>query len=375
MAFYFGYAKIQNFKLLVLVGILLMVWLLISAGCAKIAEPLPPLVRVPRPASDLAAFQSADTIVLTFSEPVVNTDGSPATTLHNVQILRLNEDEGESKNRRSLPEKSFRQRAELILTIESPDFPSYLQNGIFIVRDSLADSVASEFYPSAFRYAVLFVNKKRQTAGLSNQVRIAPVSLPSHPHVFSAEVTENSIQLKWEAPTENTDGTKPAQIAGYNIYRSLQEGEMPAEPINKVPVQGLGYGDSHFLFDKTYYYAISTVGSLKDPYAESLRSKAYPVITRDIFPPSPPENFNAVLEGSDIILLWAPSSSEDVAGYRLFRRDKEATDRHLLQSELITALSFRDDTALSGKSYEYTIHAVDKHGNESQTVQLEMGIE
>ena len=102
MAFDLRYKKIQHSRFLALESILLMLWLLVAAGCAKIAEPLPPLVRFPRPASDLAVSQSADTIVLTFSEPVVNTDGSPATTLRSVQILRLNEDEDE--NRRSLPD-------------------------------------------------------------------------------------------------------------------------------------------------------------------------------------------------------------------------------------------------------------------------------
>lgn len=352
-----------------------MIWLLLTTGCAKIAEPLPPLVRVPRPAADLSVSQSADFIVLRFSKPALNTDGSPASTLHNVQILRLEEDANESGSKQPLSDKLFLQRADPVLTIESADFPDYLQNGIFVVQDMPANSQTPELRSSAFRYAVLFVNKKRQAAGLSNQVRITPVSLPSHPSVFSADVTENSIQLRWEAPTENTDGTKPARIAGYNIYKSADEGQMPAAPVNPEPVQGLGYEDRNFQFDRTYHYAISTVGSIRNPYAESLLSKIYSVTARDIFPPAPPENFNAALEGNDIILLWAPSPSEDVAGYRLFRREKEATTRRLLQREPITSLSFRDGDVLSGKSYEYTVQAVDKYGNESETVRTELEID
>jgi len=366
--------KNQPSKLPALGIALLLAWLLLATGCAKIAEPLPPLVRVPIPAADLAAFQSEDSVVLTFSEPVLNTDGSPATTLHSIQVLRLEEDDSAIPSRQPLSDEFFQLRAMPILTIEIQDFPSYLQNGIFVIRDTRTISRASEFHPRAFRYAVLFVNKNRQAAGLSNQVRITPVSIPPHPSAVSVDVTENSIKLQWEAPAENTDGTRPARIAGYNIYKSAEEGKIPDQPINTEPVQGLGYEDRNFQFDMTYYYAISTVGSIKDPYAESLPSKIYSVTTRDIFPPAPPENFNAALEGSNIILLWAPSASEDVAGYRLFRREKGAETRQPLLSELITGLSFRDDNALSGRSYEYTIYAVDKHGNESETVRTEMGI-
>ena len=143
----------------------LMACLLLTAGCAKIADPLPPLVRIPKPAEDLAAAQTADSIVLKFSAPTLNTDGSPATTLHRIRVMRLDEDANERMAKQTLPEGSFLQRAEPILTIESPDFPGYLQNGIFVVRDQSAIPQKSKFNLAAFRYAVLFINKKNQAAG------------------------------------------------------------------------------------------------------------------------------------------------------------------------------------------------------------------
>lgn len=357
--------------------ILVAVGLLLEAGCAKIAEPLPPLIRIPQPATDLSVRQLADSIVLTFSEPTRNTDGSPVKTLGEVRVLRLLENANEKTGTQPLPDESFLHRAETILTISPPDLPSYVQNGSIAVRDASAISGTSPPAPPVFRYAVLFVNKKNQAAGLSNQVRISPVSLPSHPTGFRGEVTENSIHLTWKAPTENTDGTRPPRIAGYNIYRSEEEGEMPAAPINPEPVQSLSYEDRSFQFDKTYYYAVSTVGNLEAPYAESLPSGTYPVVTRDVFPPAPPDNFNAAIEGKDVILLWAPSTSADVAGYRLFRqdnKDKGSATLRSLQEGLIAILSFRDGDVQPGKSYEYTLQAVDKHGNESEAVHTELNI-
>ena len=73
-------------------------------------------------------------------------------------------------------------------------------------------------------------------------------------------------------------------------------------------------------------------------------------------------------------MFWAPSPSADVAGYRIFRQDRGSATRRLLQDGLITVLSFRDGNVQPGKSYEYTIQAVDKHGNESDAVHTELNI-
>jgi hypothetical protein len=70
--------------------------------------------------------------------------------------------------------------------------------------------------------------------------------------------------------------------------------------------------------------------------------------------------------------LWTPSSSADVAGYKLYRRINGTKTPRLLQNELITALSFRDNTIDPNTNYEYIIQAVDTHGNESTPVRTEL---
>jgi hypothetical protein len=221
---------------------------------------------------------------------------------------------------------------------------------------------------------VRFINNKNQSAGLSNQARITPIPIPSPPEGISAEVTEDSIRLGWIAPSENTDGSKPPRIAGYNIYRSEEPEMLSQARINRELVQRPGFEDRNFQFDKTYHYAVSTVGSLQNPYAESLPSNATPVVSQDVFPPAPPRDFNAVLQGGTVVLLWAPSPSADAAGYRLHRQEKGASDRQLLQNELITVLSYRDARVEPGTGYEYSLQAVDTHGNESAAVLAEAEI-
>jgi hypothetical protein len=198
-------------------------------------------------------------------------------------------------------------------------------------------------------------------------VRIEPHPIPPPPEGLSATVSEHSIQLKWNAPLQNMDGSEPARIAGYDIYRSETKDQFPADPINKSdPLAKAEYEDRDFEFRKTYYYAVRTIGSLQNPRAESLLSMTIKVPANDTFPPSPPRDFKALPEGGAVILLWAPSLSTDVAGYKIYRQEKGSSARQLLQNKLITSWSFRDKDVAPGKSYEYSVLAVDLSENESE---------
>lgn len=357
------------------IAVLLAATVILSgSGCAKISEPQPPVIRLPKPAADLAVRQVSDSVMLTVSEPTQNTDESPATTFRKVQVLRVAETLSAGEILLPLPEDQFLKRADQILLIPSTDFSKYLRDHTFVFQDESLSSLGSTAYLHVFRYAVRFINNKSRSAGLSNQVSIAPAPIPPPPESLSAQVTEDFIKLNWMEPPENTDGSKPPRIAGYNIYRSEESGKLPTIPLNQKPVQKPGFEDRNFQFDKTYYYAVGTVGSLQNPYAESLPSKILTVVSRDIFPPAPPKDFNAILDGGNVILLWTPSEASDVAGYRLYRQEKRAPARQLLQNELITAPSFRDNHVEAGKLYEYSLQAVDTHGNASMEARTEVEI-
>jgi hypothetical protein len=350
---------------LVISAVLSALILLLGNGCAKIAEPRPPQIHIPKPGVDLAARQLADSVVLTVSFPGENTDGSESKSLQTLELLRTTENANAIENPAPLPEPQFIIRAVRILSIPSSRFPDYLHDKEFVIRDKLAFPDKSVIYSSAYRYAVLFINNHNQSAGLSNQVLITPVPIPSSPGGLSAKVTENAIDLTWVAPSENTDGSRPARIAGYNIYRSDDARKFPSTPINRDLVQTPEFEDCSFEFDRTYYYEVTVLASRQNPFAESDRSAVLTVSPRDVFPPAPPGDFNAIVQERATILLWAPSPSPDVAGYRIYRREEGTTERQLLTKELIAGLSFRDNDVRSDRRYEYLIKAVDKHGNES----------
>jgi hypothetical protein len=344
---------------------LLAVSLLVS--CAKTGEPQPPVVRVPRPPVNLAALQRSNSAVLSVPLPVENTDGSQVREAGAVEVLRIVE--ADRQNAAPLDEELFMQRAEIVGEVPGDRLENYLHDGIFVYDDGLSFAGRKSIYEVGFRYAVRFFNRKHRSSGLSNQVFLAPVPLPDPPSGISSETEQDCIRVRWIAPEENFDGSRPARIQGYDIYRSQDSAVFPRAPLNDQPLQQPEFADRQFEFDKTYYYRVVLIGSLHNPRAETLPSPPLRVVARDTFPPGAPRNFNVIVDRGTAVLLWVAPEATDVAGYRIYRQDDASAEKLSIHAGLITALSYRDGTVRVGKEYRYSVTAVDTHGNEGPPAQ------
>lgn len=348
-------------------GIVLILEALLSAGCAKMGDPQPPIVLVPKPAADLAVRQYSHKLILTLSVPSENTNGSPVTVLPTVEVFRLIDEK--SENVSPLAEEEFLSRAQPLLNVPAKDLSKYLHDKTLVFEDSLALADRTILNRKAVHYAVRFVNKKHQTAGLSKQAFLVPVPMPDPPAGLSAELSQENIRLQWVAPARNMDGSVPPRIVGYNIYRTEDLERFPPTPLNKEPLSTPEFEDRNFEFDKTYYFAVSVVGNVADPYAESLPSALLTVQTKDDFPPGAPQQVKGMVEKGVVILLWTAPTENDVAGYRVYRREEgRAGKGDLLQKELIKILSYRDEKVASARKYIYSVTTVDTHGNEGPAI-------
>jgi hypothetical protein len=349
-------------------SIFLAIGILFAAGCAKIGEPQPPRVLVPEAAADLSVKQVSDSVVLTVSKPTRNTNGSLATDFRSLDVWRL----AGKTNTDTLPKDAFAGQASPIISIPAAKFPDYMQGSSFVIEDKLLMPQKAAIYSSYFRYAVVFTNNKNQAAGFSNQVLLKLVPIPLPP-ALKYEVTESFIHLKWAAPSQNMDESRPARIAGYRIFRS-EDLKVPPSLLGTDLITASEFKDANFQFGKTYYYRISVVGSAQNPYAESLSSEGIAVTPKDVFPPQVPGDFHAVLQEGVVYLLWAASQSSDVAGYRIYRLEPGMPEKRLLKPELITIPSFRDSGIKAGLQYEYYLTAVDTYGNESTAVKATVAV-
>lgn len=339
-------------------SLLSLVALLLGA-CARIADPLPPVRRLPQPTDELAARQIGSDILLVWPPPSANTDGSPVA-LGRIDIYRTAERQSFAPPANA---DDFAARATRIASIPAADIARYTAGGKIYWRDSPAFLDRSLIFRRSFRYAVKFVNPKGQDAGFSNIVWISPVAIPGPP-VPIVSWNQEAIELRWSPPESNLDGSRPPKILGYNVYKGPGGGKLSDAPINRQIITDTHFLDRDFEFEKSYSYAVSVVSLLEPHYAESDKSVPVTVTPVDKFPPAPPEPV-AFPEAGAIVLVWSPGPELDIAGYNIYRAESAGGPYRRVNPELVLAPSYRDVDLEPGRRYFYVVRAVDNKGNES----------
>lgn len=189
------------------------------------------------------------------------------------------------------------------------------------------------------------------------------------PNSLTAEPSQDAIKLKWNAPTTNIDGSTPASVLGYNIYRSNSDKE-PGKLLNKAPINAAGFDDEFFEFGKDYYYFVRSVsvGTQAEP-VESSESNILKFKAIDTFAPSAPSAITLAAGQNLISIFFAVNPEKDVVGYKIYRSvdpDLSKDKWELLTTELLKTNTFKDDRVESGKTYYYYLTATDKAGNVSE---------
>jgi choice-of-anchor A domain-containing protein len=92
------------------------------------------------------------------------------------------------------------------------------------------------------------------------------------------------------------------------------------------------------------------------------------IVSVDNTPPARPVNLRATPSGSDVTLTWTPNTESDLDGYLLYRSSRlvNATSAVVgdLKPYVLHSTTYVDKSVPDG-SYDYTVVAVDKAGNQS----------
>jgi hypothetical protein len=339
----------------------------LSAACGKRHPPLPPVERVPQRTELLSGVQRGNQVILSWPAPRRNASDESVQSIRRVDVYRLAEAVGDPL---PLTEEEFSARATLIGSVTEEQITGAADTLAYTDELSLSE-------PVRLRYAVRYVNAAGQRASFSNFLLIEPAASVSQPPVVAQnpEIKADAVVIRWDAPPSNVDGTRPANLLGYNVYRSARSQNEPAgTPLNSRPVEPgvTSFADQAFAFGEEYVYVVRAVslGTGGEP-VESLNSNAVTVKPLDVFPPSAPTGLTAAASPSPlrISIFFAVSPERDVAGYNLYR----STDADLpkeqwtkLNRELLERTTFQDESVRSGQRYFYYVTAVDSAGNVSK---------
>lgn len=335
-----------------------------TMACGKRKPPLPPIPNVAQRA-EIKGFQRGNTVVLSWPMPEKNAPANDVQHIRRIDIYRLAEP---LTSPLTLSEEEFSAKSLLIASVPVED--SDFSGKPFTYRDTLELSGQ----PVRLRYAIRFVNASGQRAAFSNFLIVEPeAKIASPPTALAAEVTQNAVELTWTGPTANADGTTPANLAGYNIYRSDSDKE-PGKLINNDPVKDSKFSDETFEFEKKYFYFVRAVSSGTGlTRTESQESNIIEVAPVDKFPPSAPASITIAASPSTISIFFPPNPEKDVVGYKIYRSEDAALPKaewKLLTDKLLDTNTFQDSNVDSGKTYHYYVIAVDKFGNESHASEI-----
>ena len=115
---------------------------------------------------------------------------------------------------------------------------------------------------------------------------------------------------------------------------------------------------------KPYTYIVQRIVKLpENRQAESDPSPEVSITPRDTFAPGAPTGVRAAAGVDSIELSWEGIQEEDLAGYRVYRAPPGQEFEKLADVPLIPTYS--DRAAEHGKTYRYSVTALDRAGNES----------
>jgi hypothetical protein len=342
-------------------------------GCGAPGEPTPPSPPVPAPINDLSAHQQGSGVQLIFTLPVRTIAGERLPEPPAVEIFR-----GSLKPNGSPDNQSF----QLVYTIPGALADVYAVNGKIQFTDPLPADDLRVHPGSSYAYRVRSRAAKKKDSADSNTVIAKVYPVAGKIASLDVQVTQNAIELSWPPPSPNIAGGAGETLTGYHIYRGeldtaaplppandLSQAKWKSPPILLAPVQTNSYPDTLFDFGKTYVYQVRSLVIADGNPIESDDSRPAIVTPRDVFPPAPPQNLVAAeipgADGAAIDLSWSISLESDLAGYRVYRSEKQGERGRPLQVELLLTPAYRDTSVQSGHRYWYTITAVDRAGNES----------
>jgi hypothetical protein len=334
---------------------------LLFTGCGNVGDPLPPLVQIPRPVSDLQALQVGNTVKLSWTIPEINTDGSSTPVLTGIEIYRL---PSEGLSRTVSGEPVFPESVQPWRVLRENELETYKPGDKLTLIDPLVGIPLDTFSRTTLAYALKAFNKKGQDAGFSNIVLTQLFPAPKPPQNLRSFQNEKAIEILWEAPLTNLDESPVDSGVKFNVYRSEDPKASSSQRLNLAPLTGDSFKDETMELGKTYFYWVRSVAPPSAGGIESLDSNPVEVTNKDIYPPKPPSEVAAISNGEAISLVWSPNTEPDLAGYVVYRSGPEKKFEKFSDT-LLTKTSLIDSSVVKGQIYFYRIKAIDQKGNAS----------
>ncbi len=304
---------------------------LFFSGCGYIGGVQPPLANIPSDPTDLAVVQRGANLFAHFKLPSLTTELKPIPG-----DLELDLRAGVTPNpwnpavwaagARKLSPQSVK------AGIAQYEFPSGAWTGREVTI--AARAIGSNGKASNWSY-------------IASVPVVAPLTAPTD---LTPAVTAQGVRLTWRGPGQH-----------FRILRRTEPTPDYAEIGTSTTPEFL---DGAAEFGKSYSYLVQTFTDLGEHReAQSDLSPERTIAPKDEFPPAAPAGLRATASTSTVELSWEANTEPDLAAYRVYRSVDGGAFQKIAEVTDIPAYS--DKAVQPGKTYRYSLTAVDKSGNES----------
>ena len=385
----------------------------VLVGCGKKGPPLPPLVKLPAPPTNVAAARRGDTVDLQFTVPLTNTDNSRPANVARVDVYALTgpgavTDADLLKRGVRVGSVAVKAPRDPNLTtdpeepedesFEPPEGKGLDQGAVARVQETLsalslvapppaapvrgakpAAVKAAEgplLGPSAAsalvrNYVAVPVATNGRKGPSSARVAVPLVPPPAAPSAPRVTFDENAVTVTWAAGAPGDEsGLLPSRpLAPASVATTYHVYEAPDARLTTAPIAEASFSDSRMAWGARRCYAVRRVRTVGALAVESDASPATCVTLVDTFAPAAPKDLKSIGTEGAISLIWEANGEKDLGGYLVLRGLVSGGPQPAMAaitSAPIHDTTFRDGVE-AGIRYVYEVRAVDTAGNVSQS--------
>jgi len=190
----------------------------------------------------LSVEQRGARLLVAWSLPRTNQDGSPLTNLEGFRVYKMRYDPAQD-----CPE--CRDTSVLLQDVDLEYLRDVRRSGerLYLWDDGLEEG-------AGYQYRIVPYND-RGREGASTQLRVVFTPPPAAPTGLVASGHDRMVRLQWEAAEPAPD----TELIGYNLYRREPEEPFPFEPVNRQPLADTTFDDFGVENDHAYIYSLRTL--------------------------------------------------------------------------------------------------------------------
>jgi hypothetical protein len=333
--------------------------LTLAGGCGKKGDPLPPILLVPAPTTDLSVVRRGDELLLDLAYPQTTAAGTPLPRLAELAVWQLVWRAPQpAAEPVAADERQFLAGARPVRMVEGEELGAAVAGDrIRLTLDVPAPEAGTSGLPMV-TLAVKTEGPSGEESVFSNRVSFPLVEPPAPPTGIEAEAQARGVRVRWSYP-------EAPEVEGFNVYRRKATERSYGAPLRTLASTERLFLDESALFGESYIYTVAAVARRRPAVVESPFAEEVEVVYRDVFAPPVPQGLVALAEGGRVRLVWQASEAADRAGYRVYRRGPDTQEFRPVTQELVTGTDFADEGLPPGATYTYRVTALDRLGNES----------